>query len=447
VKVIVAGAGEKGYYAAKILVEQKNDITVIDTRDEALRRVEESLDVMVVHGSAAYPHALNEAGVQDADLLIAVTGSDETNMLTCMHAASYGVGTTVARVSNPDYFAQGGPISPNDVGIDVVIDPEELCAREFRRLLHTPGALDSVTFATGRARLVAFAPHPGDRGIEEGLRRIADRNGHDRELSVVSADHNGFRSGSSNDGPSVSELLIVGSHNAVGGALKTMGITEGRPRSVIIAGAGRIGATLASMVSGDGSQVTVIDRDAQAAAEAAEALPKCLVLCGDCLQSDVLEEAGISRTDAFVAVTENDETDIMACVTAKHMGAVRALSIVQNADYLDVLTSVPTLDAVVSRHLTAVSHILQHTHPPQIVSTAPLHLARGKAIEILAQPSSRITKGRLARHKLPRGTVMGVVVRQDNVFVPSDADSIRPDDTAIVLGLPTSMPRISDLFA
>ena len=450
-KAIIIGAGEVGLHTAKLLVADNNDVILIDQSKEACQRIQEQLDLITLEGSGASPALLVEAGIKEAELLMAVTNSDEINMLACVIAARHGVKTKVVRVSNPDYFANETDLSPKDIGIDLLINPEQLCAEEFYRLLNIPQAREIVEFEDGKVQLIAFQVMPTNPLRGTPLTRLAD-HGISSDLRVTAIKRK--------DGTTIvpkgrdfivegDEVFVIGSRESTSQLLELSGVSLNQKiHRVIIVGAQRIGISLAQALEKNGTQVKLLEADRERAEAASIILRKTTVLHGDYLNPGFLEEAGVDGVDGFVSVTGDDENDVMACVTAKQHGAAHVLALVQKPRYLPILESIPTLDAVVSRHLTVVSNILRLVRRGQIVSAASLSEIDAEVIELVAGPKSQITYNEIQNlgGMLPEDALIGAIVRQDRVLIPTGQSVIQAGDRVIIFTMPDSIPVVEKLF-
>ncbi len=450
-KAIIIGAGEGGFHTAKLLTAEDNDVVLIDHSKEACQHVQEQLDLLTLQGSGASPALLKEAGIEDAELLIAVTNCDEINILACLIADRYGVATKVARVSSPDYFANETNLSPKDLGIDLLINPERLCAEEFFHLLNIPEAREIVEFEEGKVQLVAFKVKSfnplrgkpmsrlGDEELVSDSRLMAIKRRSGQTIVPKGEDY--ILEGD--------EVFAIGSRESTTNLLELSGVSlhKGLNR-VIIAGAGRIGIYLAQALEENGTQVKMIEANRNIAEAASMILKKTTVLHGDYLNPGFLEQAGVDGVDGFVSVTGDDEDDIMACVTAKQNGAARVLALVQKPRYLPILAAIPTLDAVVSRHLTAVSNILRLIRRGQIVSATSLREIDAEVIELVAGVNSKIVHKTLIsfRGKFPDDALIGAIVRRDKVLVPTGDSVIQPGDRVIVFSMPDAIPTVEKFF-
>ena len=463
-KAIIIGAGEIGFHIAKLLTAQDNDVVLIDESDAACNRVSEQLDLQTLQGSGASPRLLKTAGIDEATLLIAVTNSDEINILACQIADRYKVSTKIARVSNPDYFSTESGLTPKDFGIDLLVNPEQLCVAEFVRLLQVPEAREIVDFEDGRVQLVAFRIKQSNPLIGKSLAEL-DANGllTDIRFAAIS------RRGISNNGHPIhngsrhiiiprgadalqqgDEVFVIGSSIAVEQLLRISGIAFNQQLNrVIIVGASPIGVELARVLEERDTNVKLIEADQTKAERASQTLRRTTVLQGNYLQFRLLEEAGIDETNGFISVTGDDEGDIMACMTAKENGAQRVLALVQQPRYLPLLARIPRLDGAVSRHLTVVSNILRLIRRGQIVSVASLHGIDAEVIEIVAGVNSKIAHKELVsfKTKFPENAFIGAIIRRDRLIIPTGQSVIQPTDRVIVFSMPGAIPIVEDLFA
>ena len=463
-KAIIIGAGEVGFHIAKLLTLQANDVVLIDESDAACNRVNEQLDLQTLRGPGASPRLLKTAGIDEADLLIAVTNSDEINMLACQIASRYGVNTKIARVSSPDYFSTESGLTPKDFGIDLLVNPEQRCVAEFVRLLQIPEAREIVDFEDGQVQLVAFRAKQANPLIGKPLSEL-DASGllTDIRFAAIS------RRGNPNNGNPISngnrhiiipngtdalrqgdEAFVIGSALAVEQLLRISGITFNQQLDrVIIVGASPIGIGLARALEENDTNVKLIEADPTQARLASQMLKRTTVLQGDYLQFRLLEEAGIDGVNGFVSVTGDDENDIMACMTAKENGAQRVLALVQRPSYLPLLARIPRLDGAVSRHLTVVSNILRLIRRGNIISVASLHGIDAEVIEIVAGVNAKIVHKELSsfKTKFPENAFIGAVIRREKLIIPTSQSVIQPADRVIVFSMPGAISIVEDLFA
>ena len=448
-RAVIVGAGEIGFHIAKALIEERRDVVLIDQSKEALQRVEERLDLMTIHGSGSSPVVLERAGISSADFSIAVTHNDDVNVIASIAAQKSGVMTKVARVSSPDYFAGASILTPADVGIDLLVNPERLSAEEFYRLLRSPEARELVEFAQGRVQLIAFHVREDNRLRD---RSIAELGGsfilHDLLIAAVKKQDGSaiIPKGSYviRDGD---ELFAIGSAESVKHLMGCAG-TEAAPlERVVINGAGRVGTALGKLLEKDGVKVAILEPDLEKAQSAAAALAKAEVLQGDAHDEQALEDAAVDAADGFVSATGDDDSDVMACIAAKKKGCPRVLTLIQKPRYLPIIESIPTLDGAVSRHLAAVGAALKLIRKGNVISAAALHEIDAEALELVARGSAKAAGKQIAEMDFPKDAIIGAVVRDGQLFMPRGSDTIEPGDRLVVLCLPHAIQHVEKLFA
>ena len=463
-KAIIIGAGEVGFHTAKLLTREEHDVVLIDDSEEACQRVNEQLDMQTLCGSGASPRLIKAAGIDEAELLIAVTNVDEINMLACQIASLQTDCTKIARVSNPDYFILGSELEPKDFGIDLLVNPEQLCVAEFVRLLKVPEAREIVEFEDGKVQLVSFRVRQSNPFIGVSLAEL-DKNGLLVDIRFAAISRRKGAGARQSPGEAAQyiiiprgtdvlqqgdEVFVIGSALAVEQLLRLSGIMfNGHLERVIVAGASPIGIQLASALEKNDTNVKLIEANQARAELASQMLKRTTVLHGDYLQFRLLEEAGVEEVDGFVSVTGDDEDDIMACMTAKENGAQRVLALVQQPHYLPLLARIPRLDGVVSRHLAVVSNILRLIRRGQIISVASLHGINAEVLEIVAGINAKIVHKELSsfKNKFPENAFIGAVIRRERLIIPTGESVIQPADKVIVFSMPDAIPVVEDLFA
>lgn len=452
-KAIIIGAGEVGFHTAKLLTVDNNDVVLIDESEDACQRVKEQLDLQTLRGPGASPVLLKNAGIGDAELLIAVTNSDEINMLACQIADRYGVETKIARVSNPHYFSEESGLTPQDFGIDLLVNPEHLCVEEFIRLLRTPEAREIVEFEDGRIQLAAFRIKQRNPFIGKSLAEL-DKNGVISDFRFAAIKRHATPNIIIPRGKDVlmqdDDVFVIGSRLAIEQLFRLFGIIiNAHLDRVIIVGASAIGIELARVLEDIGTDVKLIEPEENLAELASQSLKRTTVLGGDYLQLKLLEEAGIEDVDGFVSVTGDDENDIMACMMAREHGAQRALALIQKPRYLPLLARIPRLDGVVSRHLSVVSNLLRLIRRGNIVSVASLHEIDAEVIEIITGINAKIAHKELSslKTKFPENAFIGAILRRENLIIPHGETVIQPADRVIVFSMPEAIPDVEDMFA
>ena len=448
-KSIIVGIGEVGSHLAKVLISESYDVIVIDPSEEDCDRLAQNLDLMAICGSGTNPALLKEAGITDTSLLIAVTNSDETNMLACLIASRCGVSIKIARVSDSSYFQSQELLTPSELGIDHLINSEELCAREFIRLLTGIEAREVVEFAEGRVQLIAFHIQSDNPLINQPIQNIVRQDAFSRIRFTSIKRKNGktiIPKGSDCvlDGD---EIFVMGSKPAVSELLQFSGIPlRHKLERLVIAGATPIGIQTARMLESKPIQVTIIETDLKRAEHAVSVLKKATVLHGSYLDPNLLAEAQISYADSFISVTGDDEDDIMACVMAKSEGAERTMPLIQRPLYLPILASITELDSAVSRHLTAVNDILRLVRPGHVLAATVLRDIDAEVLELVVQNRSKVSGKKIHAIAFPDRALIGSVVRDGKVLIPTGDLVIQTGDDVIVCSQSRSIPSVEALF-
>lgn len=445
-RVIVVGAGKVGFEIAHRLSGEGHDVVVVDKDPEALREIADHLDVMTVTGNGASPRLLEEVGVAKTDVMIAVTETDEVNMIACMAAKRYGVRTCVARIRNPEYTANKPQVlSLKDLGIDIVIDPERLAALEMARLLESPTATEVDLFANDQILVVGYdvgldAPVAG-RTLREidlpNLLIVALLRG---EEVIIPKGDDRIAAGD--------QLFVLGKKGDLDAIRPLLGLEEMRIRRVAIIGGSRIGVNLATALLSGGTrelQITLVEKDPQRARQVAEALPGALVVEGDGTKIDVLREEGIPECDALVAAAGEDHTNLLSTMLAKRLGVPEVITEISREDYVPLARRAGA-DAVVVPRLLTVGTVLRLVRRSEIVSLTILHEGKAEVVEFRAAEDSPVVHKPLHAVRFPSGAIVGAVMHDGQATIAHGATVIRPGDHVIVFTLPEVVPRLEALF-
>ena len=445
-RIVVVGAGEVGYYVADRLSNQQHDVVVVDVEPRRLEYVANHLDVAIVEGSGTSTGVLEQAGIQKAGLLLAVTNVDEVNLVSCMSARNVPGLVKVARVSNPDFYRDARNLKPDTFGVDVLINPERELALETMRLLQSAAATDVAVFAGGAVQLLGFmvpdeAPIAGQTLVE-----LAESEG-DRPILLVAVERDG-----STIVPSGRTEIRAGDHLYVAAkseeiprALELLGYEKTRVKRVMITGGSTEAYYLARLLPLHGLQTTMLIGDRQRAQELAEQLERVLVLHGDATDVELLELEGVGGADGFVALTESDETNILSSLVAKRAGARRVITLVNKRDYIPLARHIG-LDAAVSPRLSAANAILRYVRRGSVTRVATFEGSDAEAISFEVSRRSTLVGRALADVPFPSEAIVAAIIRGSTVIVPRGADSLEPGDTAIVFALPDAVQAVTDLF-
>ena len=435
-KIIILGAGQVGSTAAQQLSrEQANDVTVVDTRDEVLRDLQDRLDIRTVSGNAAQPSVLQAAGTDGADLLVALTSSDEVNMVACQIAWTlFKTPTKIARIRSGDYYGRPELFGENAIPVDLAISPEQLVTDYVARLIRYPGALQVLDFANGRMRLAAMRALKGGKLVGHQLRELRAHIP-DRDVRVAAIYRRG-RSIKPEGGTVIEEhdeVFFLAARGDMRPMMKELSTEQATARRVVIAGAGNIGFRLARALE-ERVQVKLIERSADRARRAAETLRSTLVLTGNAADEELLLEENIDEADAFIAVTNAEEANILSSMLAKRLGARRVMALINKPSYADLMEGGP-IDIAISPQTITIGALLEHVRRGDVVRVHSLRRGAAEAIEAIVHAEGRdspIAGRSVEQIELPAGTTIGAIARGDKVIMAHHDTVIEPEDHLIL---------------
>ena len=435
-RIIILGAGQVGRTAAYHLSrEEANDVTVVDTNEDILRDLQDRLDIRTVNGNAASPRILEAAGIVGTDILVALTNSDEVNMLACHIAWTlYRTPKKIARVRSAAFTEREALFGENAVAVDVWISPEQLVTEYVARLIRYPGALQVLDFADGRVRLVGVRALQGGPLVGQALRTLREHiPGADARVAAI------YRSGKSiqPEGDTViedgDEVFFLAARKDIRLVMSEMRKEEAPARRVVIAGGGNIGFRLASELE-DKNQVKLIERDSKRARRVSELLNRTTVLLGDAADEELLLEENIDSVDVFAALTNSEEANILSAMLAKRLGAHKVMALINKPSYAELIES-GSIDIAISPQTVTIGSLLTHVRRGDVVRVHSLRRGAAEAIEVVVHgdtDSSRVIGRRIEDIKLPQGTTLGAVVRGEDVIIAHHDTSIQADDHLIL---------------
>ena len=435
-KIIILGAGQVGRTAAYHLSrEEANDVTVVDLDEDVLRDLQDRLDIRTVSGNAASPRILEAAGIAGTDILVALTNSDEINMLACQIAWTlYRTPKKIARVRSADYTERDKLFSENGVAVDVWISPEQLVTEYVARLIRYPGTLQVLDFADGRVRLVGIRALQGGPLVGQALRTLREHiPSADARVAAI------YRAGKSvkpeaetviEDGD---EVFFIAARDDIRVVMKELRREEAPARRVVIAGGGNIGLRLASALEGK-NQVKLIERDGKRARRVSELLNRTIVLHGDAADEELLLEENIDNTDVFAALTNSEEANILSAMLAKRLGAHKVMALINKPSYAELIES-GSIDVAISPQSVTIGSLLAHVRRGDVVRVHSLRRGAAEALEIVVHgdaDSSKVIGRCIEDIALPGGTTLGAVVRGEEVIIAHHDTTVQADDHLIL---------------
>lgn len=439
-KIIILGAGQVGVSIAEHLTREQNDITVVDHSMERLRELRDRLDIRVVHGHASYPDVLERASIQDADLLIAVTANDEVNMVACQVAYTlYRTPTKIARIRATVFSNYKDKLFSNENSpVDVVISPEKLVSEYIFSLVENPGALQVLDFAEGDIRLAAVKAFHGAPLVGQELRFMRQHMPNvDTRVAAI------YRRGQAiePEGRTVievdDEIFFIAARKNIRAVMSEMRRSEKPYKRIIIAGGGNIGLRLAKKIENRYS-IKIFELNAERCKALSEELDYTVVLQGSASDQDLLLEENIEETDVFIAVTDDDEANIMASLLAKRLGAKKVMALINNVAYVDLIQG-GEIDIAISPQQATVGILLSHVRSGDLVNVHSLRRGAAEAIEVVAhgdENNSKVVGKTVEELDLPEGATIGAIYRQrekaKEVIIAHDSTLIESGDHVIV---------------
>ena len=434
-KIIILGAGQVGTSVANNLVSEANDITVVDHNPELLRELQDRLDLRTVQGLASYPEVLLRAGAEDAEMILAVTNSDETNMVACQVAYTlFRTPTKIARVRSLAYANYPQLFSREAMPVDVIISPEQLVTDYVMRLIEHPGALQVLDFADGRVRLVAVRAYHDGPLVGHALRTLYDHMPNvDCRVAAI------YRRGQAihPDGNTVieadDEVFFIAASEHIHAVMGELRRAERPFRRILFAGGGNIGRRLALALQDD-YRVKLIESDKERAAQIAEELERTIVLYGNSTDQELLLEENIEDTDVFCAITNDEEANILSAMLAKRLGARKVMALINRPSYVDLVES-GTIDIAISPQQATIGSLLTHVRRGDVVRVHSLRRGAAEAIEAIARGdrgSSQVVGRTIDSVRVPKGASIGAIVRGDKVIIAHHDTVIEADDHVIL---------------
>ncbi len=435
-KIVILGAGQVGTTVAYSLSNEENDITVVDVNAAHLKELQDRLDIRGVLGHASYPTVLVRAGIEDADLIIALTSSDEVNMTACQVAYTlYNTPTRIARIRSSEYIEKEKLFDREHCPVDVLISPETLVTDYIARLIEYPGALQVLDFADGRAQLVATQAYAGGPLVGHRLGTLQSHMPAGAEARVAAI----YRQDKTiiPDGGTVIEendtVFFLAASKNIRLVMKELRPLDNPVRRIILAGGGNIGSNLARRLERN-HHVKIIERSPARAEEIAENLEKAIVLVGDCADEELLREEAIDTVDVYCVLTNDDEANILSSMLAKRMGAEKVIAIINRPSYVDLVES-SSIDIAVSPQQITIGALLTHIRRGNMVRIHSLRRGAAEAIEAVAlgdKRSSRVVGRAIEDIDLPPGTTIPAVVRGDEVIIAHHDTIIQAQDHVIL---------------
>jgi trk system potassium uptake protein TrkA len=436
-KIVILGAGQVGTSVAENLVNEANDITIVDTDQQKLVELQSRLDLRAVDGNCAHPSVLERAGTEDADLILAVTDSDEVNMAACQIAYTlFHTPTKIARIRSLDYLSHPEIFAQDAIPVDVIISPEQIVTDYVRRLIEYPSALQVLDFAGGLVQLVAVQAYYGGPLVGHELKdlrthlpnidtRVAAIYRRDRPIipvgsTVIEADD---------------EVFFIAARKNLRAVMSELRRLDNPVKRVMLVGGGNIGRRLARTLEQGKYSVKLIDHNPERTRQVAEELHHTIVLNGDAADEDLLIQEGIEGMDVFCALTNDDEANILSAMLAKRLGARKVMSLINRGAYVDLTQNVGNIDIAISPQHATIGSLLAHVRRGDVVAVHSLRKGAAEAIEAVAhgdRATSKVVGRAIEDIELPHGATIGAIVRGDEVIIAHHDTMIEANDHLII---------------
>jgi len=443
--IIIIGAGSIGFHLARQLSYEKHSITIVDSDPDKVKRAQEHLDALVVEGHGTSYRVLKNLGIEKADVFVAITNHDEVNILACQIAKKIAPISTVARVRNPEFTLPGYVMSPEELGTDLIIHPEKETADAVVRLIRQASATDVIEFADGKIQLLGIRLERESQIIRIPLKDLLKKYG-DIPMRIVALKRKERTLIPRGEDVLVpgDQIFIICEPRDISEILRISGKSDTHIENIMILGGGMIGQFVAHTLEQE-LRVKIIESNAERSEEIADILPKTLIIHGDGTDLDLLVLEGIMDMDAFIAVTGDDETNIISTLVARHLKVPRTIALVNKVEYLPITPTIG-MDAVVSKQLLTVNAIQRFIRQKTVASIATIPGIDAEIIEFIASSRSKITRKKLRDIHFPRHAIVGAIIHNGSVEVPTGNSQISPGDKVVVFMLPQAMQEVEKLF-
>jgi trk system potassium uptake protein len=444
-RIIIAGAGEVGTHLAKMLSNENHEIILIDPEESRLKPIDSSLDVLTYQGSSTSIKILQDALHKKTDLFIAVTHSEDTNITSAILAKKFGALKTIARIDNIDYLETSNYEFFKSLGIDSLIYPELIAAREVLGLLHETGTTEFMEFSGGKLSMFVHKLDEKAPIVNKSLEEVSVSNSTDKYRAVAIKRNDKTIIPRGKEQFQIGDLVfVISTREGISDMLARSGKESFEAKSIMILGGSRIGKHVALYLQKN-CEVKLIDSSIEKCEQLAEILDNTLLINGDGRNVDLLEKEGITQMDAFVAVTGNAETNILSCLLAKKMGVKRTIAEVENMEYINLAENTG-IDTIINKKISAASRIFRHTTNPNVTQVKYMTGTDAEVLEFNVPENAKITRGTLRGIDFPKDAIVGGGTRDGVPFIATGDTIIKANDKVVVFTLPTAYETISKFF-
>lgn len=447
--ILIVGAGQVGQFLSERLSLEGHEVTLLDRDQGHLTEAQDRLNVMTVLGNGASAESMEQAGIKDKDIVMAVTDFDEVNILACLLAREYGVHRRIARIKSIDYQSHGAVLSKEKLGIDLMINPDDAVADELANLAGRAGTFDVAEFVEGKIQFLGYRITEQSPLCNLTLRELGEIRGMYRFVVVAIARQGQTIIPRGDDTIQVGDSIFIFAHKEELPAIQYLLKIEQEPkrknRRAFILGGGRIGLRLARNLEDRHFNVRLVERDPERCEALSAKLQKTMVIQAEGADIRTLLDEGVGEADVFIAVTENDETNILCSLLCRHHGTQRTLALVSRPELLDLAPSLG-IDACVSPRLAAAGAILKYVRRGDVISLAAVEGSNSEVLEILIKEKSPILGAPLKDLHIPRGSIIGAIVRGNNYEIADGDSCLKVGDRVLVFALPTALAKVERFF-
>ena len=445
---IIMGAGKVGFHVAEILATEGHNLTIIENIKEREKEAKERIDAMVLYGHGATEKLLRRAGIDKTDLFIAATDRDEVNILACLMAKEYGVKQKLARINNENYCLPDGKLTSLELGIDHLINPRNVVASEICRMIHYSKATDVTELADGRVLFLSYLIAYDSPIAGISIAELAGEKTKAKVIFVAINRHDQIISPSGKDRLKIGDIIsFVCKKEDLTAMRELFGFEVNQAKSIVILGAGEVGVEVARRLSQDKhNSIKVLDRSPERCEEVSEEIDNAMVLCCESTDAETLRMEGVGNSDVFIAITADDQANILGAQLARYHGAKRSMAIVNQRELMKLATKL-RVDACINSRQTIASAMLRHIRGENVLALSRLHRSNAELIEVAIPENSKIVGKTIKKINAPRGVIIAAILREDAIIIPSLDDVILANDHIAIFSMTDSAFKVETLLS
>ncbi len=443
--IVIAGDGEVGLHLAESLVNSNHNITIVDPHEDLLKMIESHADLMTINGDSTSISVLQKANVKKADLLISVVHDEHINLMSCILAKKLGAKKVIARVNTMENLSLQNRQIYQELGIDALISPEDIAAQEIISLLRQTAATEVFDFSDGKLQLFMIKLETSAPVVNKTLNQIAsDYKNLNFRAVAIHRNRTTFIPRGEDVFLENDLAYVITKPEAIEHLLELGGKVEHDIHNVMIIGGGRVGRITAKRLEKD-MNIKLLEKDKDRCMVLTDYLEDTLIVNGDARNIQLLEDEDIRSMDAFIAVTNNTETNILTCLHAKMNGVKKTIALVENIDYIDISQNIG-IDTIINKKLIAASYMVRYTMGAEVLNLKCLSGIEADAMEMIARPGSAITKKPLSKLNMPEGMIVGGVIREDRAYIATGDFQVQDNDKVVAFVLPFAVHKVEKLF-